>query len=140
MLLIHPKIMNLTHKGRASDNVKAICLVLVKIYGNSPKKLLNIIIENKEIKINVLPFILLLFISTENSLCRVNVIFSHMVWNREGINQNRDGINKSPRNVLNQFIEVLKFVDGSKVENRFVIIFNLRKIYLFRFCKAYFDT
>jgi hypothetical protein len=30
--------------------------VLVKIYGNKPKKLLNKISENKEIKINEQPF------------------------------------------------------------------------------------
>jgi hypothetical protein len=139
-LLIHPKIINLTHKGKANDKVKTMCLVLVKMYGNSPRKLLNIIIENKEIKINVLPFILLILRSTENSLCKVSVIFNHNICKRDGINQYIDGIINNPRNVLNQLREVLKFVAGSKVENRFVIIFSLGKIYLFQFCRICFDT
>jgi hypothetical protein len=47
--------MNLNHKGKASVNVNARCLELVKMYGNSPIKLLNIINENTEIKMKVLP-------------------------------------------------------------------------------------
>jgi hypothetical protein len=53
--LIHPYTIKLSHKGRAKARVKAKWLELVKIYGNNPKKLLNRIIENREIKINVLP-------------------------------------------------------------------------------------
>jgi hypothetical protein len=53
VLLIHPKNINLSHKGRAKDSVKVRCLVLVKIYGNSPKKLLKRIKVNKEINIKV---------------------------------------------------------------------------------------
>lgn len=53
--LIHPNIINLNHIGSAIVNVNAICLVLVKIYGNRPIKLLNIIIIKIEIKINVVP-------------------------------------------------------------------------------------
>jgi hypothetical protein len=47
--------MKPNHKGRAKDNVIVICLVLVKIYGNNPKKLLKRIRLNKEIKIKVVP-------------------------------------------------------------------------------------
>lgn len=55
VLLIHPKNIKLNHKGRAKDKVSVIWLVLVKMYGNSPKKLLNKINVNKEININVVP-------------------------------------------------------------------------------------
>jgi hypothetical protein len=48
VLLIHPNIINLTHKGSANVNVIVKCLVLVKINGNSPRKLLNRISENNE--------------------------------------------------------------------------------------------
>lgn len=135
VLLIHPNSINLIHNGRAKASVIAICLVLVKMYGNNPKKLLKTIIENNEININVLPFIFSEFIKTLNSLCKVNVIFNQRTWNREGINQNIVGINNNPRNVLNQFNDVPKFEAGSKVENRFVIIFSLKKNYLFWFGK-----
>lgn len=40
------------------------------------------------------------------------------------------GKNKIPRKVLNQFKEKLKiFVEGSKIENKFIIIFNLKRFY-----------
>jgi hypothetical protein len=39
VFLIHPNNMNLLHSGRARVSVSVKCLVLVKIYGNSPKKL-----------------------------------------------------------------------------------------------------
>lgn len=55
VLLIQPNIIKLSHKGRASLNVKVIWLVLVKIYGKSPRKLLKRIKVNKEININVVP-------------------------------------------------------------------------------------
>jgi hypothetical protein len=57
VLLIHPNSINLTHNGSASVSVMVKCLVLVKINGNSPRKLLNRIRENSEMNINVLPLI-----------------------------------------------------------------------------------
>jgi hypothetical protein len=87
VLLIHPKIINLNHKGRAKAKVIAKCLVLVKIYGKSPKKLLNMIIENSEIKIRVDPFIFLIFNKILNSLWSLDVILIHIILYREGINQ-----------------------------------------------------
>lgn len=54
-LFNHPNNINLIQRGRASLKVKVIWLVLVKIYGNSPKKLLKRIKENNEININVVP-------------------------------------------------------------------------------------
>ena len=58
VLLIHRKIINLrpNHNGRASDNVIDKCLVLVNTHWNNPRKLLNRIIENNEMKMNDLPF------------------------------------------------------------------------------------
>lgn len=43
---------------------------------------------------------------------------------REGIIQNMEGMIIIPRIVLIQFMERFKDVDGSKVENKLVIIFN----------------
>jgi uncharacterized membrane protein len=57
ILLIHPNILNLNHSGKVKESVKIKCLVLVKIYGISPRKLLNIIIEDNEMKVNVLPLL-----------------------------------------------------------------------------------
>jgi hypothetical protein len=50
--------MNLTHKCSANVNVIVKCLVLVKINGNNPRKLLNKISENCEMNIKVLPLTL----------------------------------------------------------------------------------
>lgn len=55
VLLIHPKNINLNHKGRAKDRVRVKWLVLVKIYGNSPKKLLNKIKVKREMNMKVVP-------------------------------------------------------------------------------------
>ena len=94
------------------------------MYGNNPKKLLNKIIENNEIKINVLPLELILPIKILNSLCKVIIILIQIKVKREGINQYIEGIIKMPIKVLNQFRESLKLVVGSKEENKFAIIFN----------------
>jgi hypothetical protein len=51
--------------------------VLVKIYGNKPRKLLNTIIENREIKINLLPLCPVGPSNVLNSLCKVNKIEFH---------------------------------------------------------------
>jgi hypothetical protein len=55
VLLIQPKNMKLNQRGKAKDRVRVIWLVLVKIYGKRPKKLLNKINVNNEININVVP-------------------------------------------------------------------------------------
>lgn len=88
-------------------------------------------IENNEIKINVIPLIVLFLINTLNSLWSVDVILIHKKFHRDGINQNIDGISIIPNTVLNQFKEIPDLVDGSNDENKFVIIFNL--IYIFFF-------
>lgn len=71
VLLIHPKSMKPNHKGNARERVIVICLVLVKMYGNNPKKLLKRINLNKEIKIKVVPLNLEIPSSVLNSKCRV---------------------------------------------------------------------
>lgn len=118
--------MNLIHKGNLSVKVNVKCLELVKIYGNNPRKLLNKIILNKLIKIKVLPLNPLFPNNVLNSLCKVLIIKFHKYINREGINQKDIGIIKNPIKVLNQFNENEKIeVEGSKTENKFIIIFNL---------------
>ena len=129
--LIHPNSINLNHIGSAIVNVNAKCLVLVKIYGNNPMKLLNIIIIKIEMKMNVVPLNDLGPSNVLNSLCKVKFILFHIMLIRDDINQNIDGINSNPMNVLVQFNEILKIlVDGSKVENRFVIIFKFDSFFL----------
>lgn len=137
--LIQPYNINLSHRGRARDKHRAMCLVLVKIYGNSPKKLFNMIIENSEMKMKVLPLWPFGARSVLNSLFKVRRILFHKIWWREGISQNMGGIRASPRKVLIQLRERPKMLEeGSKTENRFVIIFTEeRKFYfliLFYFC------
>lgn len=85
---------------------------------------MNRIIENSEIKIKVLPFILLIFNRILNSLWSVDVILIHIRLIREGINQNILGRNRSPKSLLDQFKDKFVLVAGSNVENRFVIISN----------------
>jgi len=96
----------------------------VKIYGNSTKKLLNKIIENKEINIKVFP-LNGEFIKILNSAWSLEIICTHKKLWRDGVNQKIDGININPIKVLSQFNDKLKIVvEGSNTENRFVIIFN----------------
>lgn len=124
VFLIHPNNIKVSHKGNLIVRVKIIWLVQVKIYGNKPRKLLNKIKVNKDTKIIDLPLNSGVLIKFLNSICRVETILIHTILIREGTSQNIGGIIIIPKKVLNQFIEKLKFVVGSKVENRFVIIFN----------------
>jgi hypothetical protein len=124
--LIHPYIIKLNHKGRANANVKVKWLELVNTYGNNPRKLLNKIRENNEINIKELPGCPVGPKSVLNSLCKVKRILFQTNEYRDGINQKAVGINVSPKIVLIQFKErFITLVEGSKTENRFVIIFNL---------------
>jgi len=68
VFIIHPNNIKAIHNGRDKDKFIVICLVLVKIYGNIPKKLLNKINKNNEIKINVDPLNELGPINSLNSL------------------------------------------------------------------------
>jgi len=99
-------------------------LVDVKIYGNKPKKLLNKIRENIEIKIKVLPTDPLGPSRVLNSLYNVIKIKFQKILIRDGRSQKETGISIKPIKVLSQFKEKLKIlVEGSKTENKFVIIF-----------------
>jgi len=130
VLLIHPKSINLSHIGKANERVIVIWLVLVKIYGNKPRKLLKRIKLNREINIKVEPLNLEIPIRVLNSRWRVVKILFQKIDIRDGINQNINGKNKIPIIVLIQFKERFKiFVEGSKIENRFIIIFNLKNYY-----------
>jgi hypothetical protein len=100
------------------------CLVLVKINGNSPKKLLNRIRENSEMNINVLPLILFPKRVLNSLWSFINNIF-HIIVCCDGIVHILMGMNIIPINVLVQLIDVfIILVDGSNTENRFVIIFS----------------
>lgn len=104
VLLSQPKIINLNHNGSANDKVRVKCLVLVKIYGNNPIKLLIRIIIKILVNIKVIP---LFFFPVRilNSLCSFSMIFNHNILLREGINQNKFGINKRKIIDLNQLSE-----------------------------------
>jgi hypothetical protein len=116
VLLIHPKIMNLTHKGSTSVNVIVKCLVLVKIYGNSPRKLLNRINKNSDTNKKVLPFLFLLLPRRFlNSLCSFVINIFHTIRCRLGISHILVGMNISPRKVLVQLIGIfVVLVDDHK--------------------------
>jgi len=98
------------------------CLVLVKIYGNIPKKFFVKIIRNNDVRINEFPlfsfpFLRMVFISWY-SLFISNLA---IILFREGINQILVGISVSPTVVLVQFNGRLLFsVVGSKIENKFL--------------------
>lgn len=126
VFLIHPNNIKLNHKGKASVSVSVKCLVLVKMYGNSPRKLFIKIIRNNDVKINEfplfsLPFLRIVFISW----CNLFINKVTIMLLRDGINQILVGINKSPMVVLVQFSGILLIsVVGSKIENRFLITFS----------------
>jgi len=68
VFLVRPNSINLTHKGKAKVSVSVRCLVLVKMYGNTPKKLFIRIIKNRDVRINEFPlfsfpFLKIVFIS-----------------------------------------------------------------------------
>jgi len=85
---------------------------------------------NREININVVPLNLCIPISILNSLCKVIKILFQKIFNREGKNQKIIGNNKIPKSELIQFKDKLKIlVEGSKIENRFIIIFRLKIFY-----------
>jgi hypothetical protein len=125
MLLIHPNSINLIHKGRARVKVIVRWLVLVKINGNKPRKLLNRTSENNDTNSRVIPF-LLFPRRILNSLCNFVVSRFHDIVCREGLNHNLVGININPRNVLVQLRGIFDIlVVGSNTENKFLIIFSL---------------
>jgi hypothetical protein len=121
VLFVHPKIINLIHSGNAIVNVNVKCLDLVNTYGNNPIILLNRININKVTNKSVNPLFSLRI--NLNSLCIVIIIFLTTKLYREGVIQYIVGIIIIPRSVLVQFNDILILLAGSKVENKFVIIF-----------------
>jgi hypothetical protein len=127
VFFIHPNNINLSHIGRARVNVRVRCLVLVKIYGNNPKKLFVRIIRNRDVKMNEFPlfsfpFLKIVFISW----CILFINKFTIILFRDGTSQILVGINRSPIAVLVQFNDKLLIsVVGSKIENKFLITFNL---------------
>lgn len=99
-----------------------ICLVLVKMYGKSPIKLLIIINKNKEIIIRFIPLKFFIGIMVLISLLIKIINLVQIQFKRDGINQNVLGIKVIINKILNQFNDKI-LVDGSKDENKFVIIF-----------------
>lgn len=102
------------------ENLK--CLEAVKIYGKRPIVLL--------IRININNLINIIRFDKEclriilSSLIKNFKIIFHNIINREGINQYWNGKIIIIRPILNQFIENFILEEGSKIENKFIIIFN----------------
>jgi hypothetical protein len=127
VFLIHLNSINLSHIGRTRVSVRVRCLVLVKMYGNNPKKLFVRIIRNRDVRMNEFPlfsfpFLKIVFISWCNLFINK---FTIMLF-RDGTSQILVGINRSPMAVLVQFNgKLLISVVGSKIENKFLITFSL---------------
>lgn len=109
-----------THRDTDNDKENLKCLEAVKIYGNKPNTLLIRINKNKLIKIIKFDIEYLRIIL--NSLIRNLKIIFHNIINRDGINQYWKGKIKIINLILSQFIENFILVEGSKIENKFIII------------------
>jgi hypothetical protein len=102
--VIQPNNINLIHRGRAAVSVSVRCLVLVKIYGNNPRKRFVKIIRNNDVRINEFPlfsfdFLKIVFIYWCSLFIRkLTIVLFHY-----GINQILVGINSSPIAVLVHF-------------------------------------
>jgi hypothetical protein len=55
VFLIRPNNICLIHRGRAKVSVSIRCLVLVKMYGNKPRKFFVKIITNSDVRVNEFP-------------------------------------------------------------------------------------
>ena len=91
--------------------------------------------EKIEINIKVDPLLIFFFpISNLNSSWSLLIIKFHRNVLRDGINHKDIGINKSPIKVLNQLIDKFIILDeGSKTENKLLIIFKLKVLWLIYF-------
>lgn len=131
VLLIQPNNIKLIHKGKANENVKVKWLVDGKTYGNNLRKFLKKIKVNNEMNKREF-FFSWIFNIVMNSFLKIVNNFIHIVLIRDGINHIGNEININPSIGLAQLIENKGSVEGSKDENRFLIIFNL-----FQFCFYY---
>lgn len=118
--------------GRAKTKVIDKCLVLVKIYGINPIKLEKIIKKNTEMKIKIVPGIIISPKTASNSFFKNKMIFKKDLDNWEFINQNIWGKKKIQINTENQFniifIEKILIL-GSKDENKFIILLKIMNCY-----------
>jgi hypothetical protein len=96
VFFIHPNNINLIHRGRAKVSVSVRCLVLVKMYGNQPKKLFVKIIRNNDVRMNefpLFPFPFLRIVSI--SWCSLFISKLTIILFRDGITQVLVGISSS---------------------------------------------
>lgn len=122
--LIHPNSIKAIQRGRERDRVIVKWLELVKMYGRSPKKLLNTISLKSDTNI-IVTLEFLAPKSVLNSRCKVVDNLNHKRDHRDGMAQNSKGIKIIPKKVDNQFKDKFMIEEvGSNTENRFVIIFN----------------
>jgi len=86
-------------------------------------------------KINIINLINIIILEGEKLIKILNSLFIYLIniilliINREGINQNWNGSKNKKINILIQLKDIEKEVEGSKIENRFVIMFRVRKFF-----------
>lgn len=134
--LTQPNNIKLSHKGRANVKVKVMWLEDVKMYGKRPRKLFIKIKINKAINMKEEPWREEGPKSVLNSEWSLFKMEERRAENFLGANQKEGIINIRNKTDLNQFKEILKFAEGSKTENKFVIIFNWFEKFLFCHCLA----
>jgi hypothetical protein len=109
--------------GRAKARVLTMCLVAVNTYGYSPIKLLNKTKVNKDIITINEP------LGEEGPIITFSSLYNKaftLLKNREvleGITQTEGATIKINSVIDTQFNDKIELVDGSKIENKFVIIF-----------------
>lgn len=109
------------HNDNDKERQNLKWLEAVKIYGNKPK-ILFIKIKKKSL-IKIIKFDIEYLMIILNSLIKNLKIIFHIIIGRDGINQNWYGKRKIIKIILNQLREKFILEDGSKIENRFIIIF-----------------
>jgi len=123
MLLIQPKSIKATHKGRLRVKVKVRWLVDVKIYGNSPIILLHRIKKKTEVRM-----IVRLELETFSKILNSDLSFLKSLLKTikffVGKAQKIGKAIKINKKVLTQLRERLKNEEGSNTEKRFLIIVN----------------
>ena len=109
VFLIHPNKMNLTHNGSVRVSPSVRCLVLVKMYGNSPTKLFFRIMRYNEVRMNEFPFFSFPFLRIFFPLYTLFISKFTIMLFHDMISQILVGISSSPIAVLVQFREVVDF-------------------------------
>jgi len=124
VLMIHPWSINLNHRGRDKESLILRCLEEVKRYGKSPKKLF---IRIKPKIVTNRNWVLLIFVLLRRDLnsleIDISIVFSLHKRRLFFKNKGEEIIKRNIKDLI-QFKEVLKEVEGSNTENRFLIIFN----------------